>query len=117
MLDHDAILAADIAFVDLMITRARALRDAHPTGFVLASIDEMFIPMRRVAFDMHPDWRCESPIVIADRTEAEAAAAAWNDRLPVQFRDTLSIAALEVEGWSESFIDTLDLGILQEEAA
>lgn len=84
---------------------------------MLATVDELCNPMRRTAFgDMHVDRLCESPIVIDDREEAERAAEAWNTRLPEQFRDVLSIAALSTESWCEAFRDTLDLAILHEEA-
>jgi hypothetical protein len=110
--------AADFAFVHQMTARATALRDANPTGFVLATVDDLCNPMRRTAFDdIHVDRLCESPIVIESREEAERAADAWNARLPEQFRDTLSIAALSTEAWCEAFMDTLDWSLIHEEAA
>lgn len=108
----------DVEFVHLLAGRARALRYAHPTGYLVASLDLMYSPMRAVAFDdMHRDGCCENPIVFADLAEATRVANAWNARLAPQFMPALAIGAFAIDGWHEAFLGTLDPSILYAEDA
>jgi hypothetical protein len=96
-------------FSERCAVAATACRDLNPGGHVLATIDGMWSPMMSVAFgDLHFDKVADRPLVFTDAGAAEARAAAWNDRMPEQYRPQLEICSMPVEQWCESYMNTLD---------